>query len=113
MGPTGRRAATVSVTAALLIASTAACGGDSDDGGAANAPATSGPSASPTAAEPASTEVTTSSPPGRNVDGVLTIGTLLPVTGAGNHIGIAGINAVNIGIREINNAGGVLGQPVQ
>jgi branched-chain amino acid transport system substrate-binding protein len=113
MGPTGRRAATVSVTATLLIASTAACGGDSDDGGAANAPATSGPSASPTAAEPASTEVTTSSPPGRNVDGVLTIGTLLPVTGAGNQIGIAGINAVNIGIREINNAGGVLGQPVQ
>jgi branched-chain amino acid transport system substrate-binding protein len=57
--------------------------------------------------------VTTSSPPGASVDGVLTIGTLLPETGPGNQIGIAGINAVNIGVREINEAGGVLGQPVQ
>ena len=64
-------------------------------------------------ASPASTEITTSSPPGRSADGILTIGTLLPVAGPGNEIGIAGINAVNVGISQINEAGGVLGQPVQ
>ncbi len=57
--------------------------------------------------------MTTSSPPGRSADGILTIGTLLPVVGPGNEIGIAGINAVNVGIGQINEAGGVLGQPVQ
>ena len=44
---------------------------------------------------------------------MLTIGTLLPVTGPGNEIGLAGLNAVNVGIREINDDGGVLGQPVR
>ena len=55
----------------------------------------------------------TSAAAGRESDGVLTIGTLLPVTGPGNEIGLAGINAVNVGIREINDDGGVLGQPVR
>ena len=116
-----RRAATVSVAGALLMASTAACGGDGEGRAAANArAATSGASVPATAATPDSTEitpdsteVTASSAPGRSADGVLTIGTLLPVSGPGNQIGIAGINAVNVGIQEINEAGGVLGQPVQ
>ena len=60
-----------------------------------------------------STDVATSAAAGRESDGVLTIGTLLPVTGPGNEIGLAGLNAVNVGIREINDDGGVLGQPVR
>ena len=57
--------------------------------------------------------MTASSSPEATSDGVLTIGTLLPDTGPGNQIGLAGINAVNIGVRQINESGGVLGQPVQ
>ena len=48
-----------------------------------------------------------------SADGILTIGTLLPDTGPGNLIGLAGINAVNVGVSTINEDGGVLGQPVQ
>ena len=51
--------------------------------------------------------------PSDSADGVLTIGTLLPVTGPGNEIGIAAINAVNVGISEINERDGVLQQPVR
>ena len=104
MGLRRSGAATSSVAAALLIATTAACGGNSGSDAAGTASATSEPTAA--------TDVTTSSEPGERADGVLTVGTLLPVTGPGNEIGIAGINAVNVGIREINEAGGVLGQPV-
>ena len=98
--------------AALLIVSTAACGDDSGNGATAEAAPTSEPNPPPSSALSVSTEAPTSSIGGQS-DGVLTIGTLLPVAGPGNQIGIAGINAVNIGIREINEAGGVLGQPVQ
>ena len=115
MGLTGRRAVSASVVATLLIASTAACGAAGDDRARAGAaaPATTEPSVPATSEAPASTEVTTSSPPRESIDGVLTIGTLLPVSGPGNQIGLAGINAVNVGVRQINEAGGVLGQPVQ
>jgi branched-chain amino acid transport system substrate-binding protein len=116
MGLTERRAVSASVIATLLIASTAACGDDGDGDGAragAAAPATSEPNVPPTSEAPASTEVPTSSPPRESIDGVLTIGTLLPVSGPGDQIGLAGINAVNVGVRQINEAGGVLGQPVQ
>ena len=70
---------------------------------------------SSTADAPESTpidRVPTSSPPSTSRRR-LTIGTLLPATGPGNPIGLAGINAVNVGVRQINEAGGVLGQPVQ
>jgi hypothetical protein len=108
MGLMGRRAATASVLAALLVVSTAAC----DDGGigvgadaaptsAPEAPPTSEPETPPTAAPSESTEAPPSSISGRS-DGVLTIGTLLPVTGPGNEIGLAGINAVTVGVRQIN-----------
>jgi branched-chain amino acid transport system substrate-binding protein len=56
--------------------------------------------------------VPASSIPAR-ADGILTIGTLLPDTGPGNLIGLAGINAVTVGVNSINGAGGVLGQQVQ
>ena len=57
--------------------------------------------------------VATSEPIAHSADGVLTIGTLLPSTGPGNEIGIAGINAVNVGVTTINDDGGVLGNPVR
>jgi branched-chain amino acid transport system substrate-binding protein len=100
----GRAAARLAAT--LLIASGAAGGGGNRSFGAA---ATAPPTAPPT--EPAGAP-TPSTPAGR-ADGRLTIGTLLPETGPGNEIGLAGINAVNVGLREINDAGGVFGQPVQ
>ena len=62
---------------------------------------------------PSSDAPDTSSPPADRADGVLTIGTLLPVTGPGNQIGIAAINAVNVGVRTINEGSGVLDQPVR
>jgi branched-chain amino acid transport system substrate-binding protein len=108
--------------AALLVAVTAAaCGGGSDIETASGDAAATGP---PTSAEPtpttrtpstvvASTEEPSTAAPGGRDDGVLTIGTLLPETGPGNVIGIPAINAVNVGVREINERGGVFGQPVR
>ncbi len=110
MGWRVRRAATSSVTALLLVASSTACGGGAGEGTGVDAPAST-PAASAPESTP-STDVPTSSSPAR-ADGVLTIGTLLPDTGPGNLIGLAGINAVAVGVDSINDAGGVLGQPVQ
>jgi len=45
-------------------------------------------------------------------DGTLTIGTLLPVTGSLAFLGPPEIAGVNLAIKEINDAGGVLGNPV-
>jgi branched-chain amino acid transport system substrate-binding protein len=93
-------------TVLVLLAVTAACSDDTGDH--ADAGATTQSSTSPE-----STDVSESTLPASRADGVLTIGTLLPVTGPGNQIGIAAINAVNVGIREINEEGGVLDQNVQ
>ncbi|MEQ1703689.1 MAG: ABC transporter substrate-binding protein, partial [Ilumatobacteraceae bacterium] len=46
-------------------------------------------------------------------DGVLRIGTLLPVTGSLAFLGPPEIAGVNLAIKEINDAGGVLGVPVE
>ncbi|MBN9140754.1 MAG: ABC transporter substrate-binding protein [Micrococcales bacterium] len=46
-------------------------------------------------------------------DGVLRIGTLFPTTGATAFLGAAQVAGVNAAIRDINAAGGVLGQPVE
>ncbi|WP_439565248.1 ABC transporter substrate-binding protein [Microcella sp.] len=46
-------------------------------------------------------------------DGVLRIGTLLPMSGDVAFIGPAMVAAVEIAVRDINAAGGVLGQPVE
>jgi branched-chain amino acid transport system substrate-binding protein len=109
------RSALSSLAAAALVVATAACGGgDGDSGADAGGSATSEPARStlPISSPPTS-EVVTSAVPSDRADGVLTIGTLLPVTGPGNEIGIAAINAVNVGISEINERDGVLQQPVR
>lgn len=46
-------------------------------------------------------------------DGVLRIGTLLPMSGDVAFIGPAMVAAVEVAVRDINSAGGVLGQPVE
>jgi len=46
-------------------------------------------------------------------DGVLRIGTLFPMTGDTAAIGPALVAAVEVAVRDINVAGGVLGQPVE
>jgi ABC-type branched-subunit amino acid transport system substrate-binding protein len=45
-------------------------------------------------------------------DGTLQVGTLLPVTGDLSVLGPPMVQGVNMAIRDINDAGGVLGQPV-
>ena len=46
-------------------------------------------------------------------DGVLRIGTVFPTTGAQSYLGPAQAAAVEAAVREINEAGGVLGKPVE
>jgi branched-chain amino acid transport system substrate-binding protein len=103
------------LAAAALVVAAAACGGD--DGGN-NADAGTAVSTEPAGStvplsSPPTSGVVTSAVPRDRADGVLTIGTLLPVTGPGNEIGIAAINAVNVGISGINDRDGVLQQPVR
>lgn len=46
-------------------------------------------------------------------DGVLRIGTLFPMTGDVSSIGAGMVASVEVAVRDINAAGGVLGQPVE
>ena len=46
-------------------------------------------------------------------DGVLRIGTLFPTTGASAYLGPAQVAGVEVAVKEINLAGGVLGKPVE
>jgi len=56
---------------------------------------------------------TTTKPPRGNVDGVLTIGVLLPMAGASASLGAPMTKAVELAVDEINKAGGVNGRPVR
>jgi branched-chain amino acid transport system substrate-binding protein len=77
----------------------AACTGDGDDG-----------DGSPTSAR--RTTTTARPVPRGNVDGELRIGTLLPMTGALSSLGPSTREGVRMAVRDINEAGGVLGKPV-
>ncbi len=79
----------------------AACGGASDD--------TAGTDSSPSAKASASG----SPAPPNEADGTLTIGTLLPQTGSLSSLGPPEFAGVELAVREINEAGGVLGKPVE
>ncbi|NRQ40111.1 ABC transporter substrate-binding protein [Nonomuraea sp. NN258] len=46
-------------------------------------------------------------------DGVLTVGTLLPMTGSLAFLGAATSTAVDLAVQDVNAAGGVLGRPVR
>jgi branched-chain amino acid transport system substrate-binding protein len=68
------------------------------------------PEATPSTTSPATIASTTTLP--RASDGRLMIGVLLPSTGSGAQIGSPLISAVRNAVDIINEAGGVLGQPV-
>ncbi len=92
IAPIGR---VLAVAAAASLALTA-CGGGDDSA----APATS--SAPAASAAPAAAQG----------DGTLTIGTLLPSTGSLAFLGPPEFAGVKLAVKEINEAGGVLGKPV-
>lgn len=52
-------------------------------------------------------------PPPPSGDGILRIGTLAPLTGANAALGAAHVAAVEIAVRDLGIAGGVLGAPVE
>jgi len=98
----------------------AACGGDDDvtattePTGTTEAPAatttTEGDAAATTTA-PTGTSTTTGPATGASIDGVLTFGTILPVTGSLAFLGPPEVAGARLAIEDINAAGGVLGQP--
>jgi ABC-type branched-subunit amino acid transport system substrate-binding protein len=93
------RLAAVSATAALVLAS---CGQDADSPDAADTPASETPTED--------TESPAAQPTG---DGVLHIGAFLPQTGDLAYLGPPEFAGVDLAIKEINEAGGVLGKPVE
>ncbi len=90
---TWRRLAAVGAGSLLL----AACGGGSQPQGPS-----AGGSSAPAPAGQQST-----------ADGTLTIGTLLPQTGSLASLGPPEFAGVNLAVKDINAAGGVLGKPIQ
>lgn len=92
------RAARLAVVAAATALVLASCGSD-DDGGDDNA-----------GESPTSGGESSAAPTG---DGVLHVGTLLPQTGDLAYLGPPEFAGVDLAIQEINDAGGVLGQPVE
>ncbi|MFC6557810.1 ABC transporter substrate-binding protein, partial [Nonomuraea cavernae] len=92
IAPSGR---VLAAAAAACLALTA-CGG----GGDTASPATES-AAAPSSAAPAA-----------KGDGTLTLGTLLPQTGSLAFLGPPEFAGVDLAVKEINEAGGVLGKPV-
>jgi ABC-type branched-subunit amino acid transport system substrate-binding protein len=66
--------------------------------------------APPTPVPPVPSASSTAAPSG---DGVLRIGTLFPSTGTQSYLGGAQAAGVAVAVKEINDAGGVLGKPVE
>ena len=88
-----RRAAIVLAASALVLS---ACGGDSDD--------------EPDASDSPSSSESQAATKG---DGVLRIGSLLPQTGDLAFLGPPEFAGVDLAVQEINDAGGVLGKPIE
>jgi len=95
-----RRLAGIAAAGVLLFA---ACGDDDGDGGTSATSDNGGATA------------TSAAPGGQaaGADGVLRVGYLLPQTGALDFLGPPMIRAVEMALQEINDAGGVLGQPME
>jgi ABC-type branched-subunit amino acid transport system substrate-binding protein len=103
------RLAAAAATTALLLAS---CGQDSDTPDATDTPS-SEDSASPTEDSASPTEDTSGPAAQPTGDGVLHVGTFLPQTGDLAYLGPPEFAGVDLAIKEINDAGGVLGKPVE
>lgn len=91
-----RRVAAVLAASALVLS---ACGSDGGDDTSSDEKSDS-------------TSESSEAAPAAKGDGVLTIGQLLPTTGDLAYLGPPEIAGVNVAIKEINAAGGVLGKPV-
>jgi len=91
IAPVGRALAVVAATSLALTA----CGGGSN-----------------TATQSSQPAAPSSSAPAAKGDGQLTLGTLLPQTGSLAFLGPPEFAGVNLALKEINEAGGVLGKPV-
>ncbi|MGW2143951.1 ABC transporter substrate-binding protein [Nonomuraea bangladeshensis] len=96
IAPAGR---VLAVAAAASLALTA-CGGGADDTAASQETVSSSAPAS-------------SAPAAAKGDGTLTLGTVLPQTGSLAFLGPPEFAAVDLAVKEINEAGGVLGKPVK
>ncbi len=94
MSSARRTATTFLVVAASILG---ACTGDDDEPGEVTV---------------IETTTTSTTVPSRSGDGVLSIGLLLPTTGAGAALGGPMIEAARLAVEQINAAGGVLGEPV-
>ena len=101
---------TVTLLALVLVA--AACGDDAATTTTTAAETTTTTAAETTTTTTAAETTTTTGAPGR-ADGILEIGTILPETGDLAFLGPPMIDAVNMALRDINAAGGVLGQPLE
>ncbi|KRE59080.1 amino acid ABC transporter substrate-binding protein [Arthrobacter sp. Soil736] len=105
----------LSIGVALLAS---ACGGSSTPTSTTSAAGAAGgiacPAASATAGATSTAAETGSVPPSTTTTPTpLKIGSLLPTTGSLAFLGPPEIAGVNLGIKEINAAGGVLGKPVE
>jgi ABC-type branched-subunit amino acid transport system substrate-binding protein len=92
------RLAIVAASATLVLAS---CGSDDNPSNAA-----------PETSDTPTTE-TTSEAPAPTGDGVLKIGSLLPQTGDLAYLGPPEFAGIDLAVKEINAAGGVLGKPIE
>ncbi|MEJ7690995.1 MAG: ABC transporter substrate-binding protein [Nocardioidaceae bacterium] len=103
----GIRFAVLAASAALVLSS---CAQDDKGGGSSG-----GASDTPTDTAASPTDETTSSeaPAAPTGDGVLHLGSLLPQTGDLAYLGPPEFAGVDLAIKEINAAGGVLGKPVE
>ncbi|NBE93535.1 amino acid ABC transporter substrate-binding protein [Nonomuraea sp. KC401] len=95
IAPVGRALAVAAATSLALTA----CGGGGD-----TATQTS---------ESAAPATSSSAPAAAKGDGTLTLGTLLPQTGSLAFLGPPEFAGVDLALKEINEAGGVLGKPVE
>ncbi|GAA3658155.1 ABC transporter substrate-binding protein [Nonomuraea antimicrobica] len=95
IAPVGRALAVVAATSLALTA----CGGGGSDTATQTSPSASAPASSASA-------------PAAKGDGTLTLGTLLPQTGSLAFLGPPEFAGVDLALKEINEAGGVLGKPV-
>ena len=112
--PTWRAAKAVSVLGAATMA-LAACGGGGNN--TATSPQTPAPGAATTSAatsgSPSASARPTTGGGGAQADGTLTIGTLLPQTGSLAYLGPPEFAGVDLAVKDINAAGGVLGKDVK
>ena len=99
------RAVAAAGAASLALA---ACGSDTSSTDTGSTPSAAGSSSASASASGSSAPLTTNTG-----DGVLTIGTLLPQTGNLAFLGPPEFAGVDLAIKEINEAGGVLGKPVE